>query len=69
MKSIKIIAALIFCTIVCAPVLMAFTEGSDGGPTSWNVIGIIYMFLLVKFPKFIFPSWVRTAVDSLVRDE
>lgn len=69
MKSFKKIVAFVYCAVVIAPVLITFTGGSDGAPTSWNLIGVLYMLSLVVFPKKFFPSWVRTTVDSSVRDE
>lgn len=69
MKKFRLVIALIWCSVVCLPVIVIFTEGADGGPTWWNVFGLIYMFLLLKFPKKFFPSCVRTTVDKLVRDE
>lgn len=50
MKTIKdylfLFMAWLVIVMLCSPVLLIFTEGQDGAPTVWNLVGIGWLALL-----------------------
>lgn len=46
--------AWLVIALLCAPVLLIFTEGQDGAPTVWNFIGIGWLALLILACKKFF---------------
>lgn len=40
--------------ILCLPVLLIFSEGSDGGITVWNFVGIAWLLVLVAIGHKVF---------------
>ena len=47
-----VIAGLLAIVLI-APCLLTFSEGLDGGPTIWNLVGLAYTAILVGIVWFI----------------
>ncbi len=52
-KLIKRTMLFIVFVIIFAPVLLALTEGENGEPTIINLIGLVYLSLLIAVAKLL----------------
>lgn len=43
MRTMKMIVKWLVAVVLCAPVLLLFTESKDGGVTVWNYVGLLYL--------------------------
>ena len=51
-------ATVVLAAIVIAPCLLAVSEGLDGEPTVWNLVGLAYMVAL---------GWARKKVVKWIK--
>lgn len=45
------LAVVLLGALIISPCLLILSEGKDGGPTIWNLIGLAYTFALVAVVK------------------
>lgn len=45
------LAVVLLGELIFSPCLLILSEGKDGGPTIWNLVGLAYTFALVAVVK------------------
>ena len=65
----KRIMACAVAMLIGLPLVLIMDEPSNGLPSVWNFIGIIYLtFLVFGGWKFITPKWVRKELEPMFDD-
>ena len=53
------VAMVLALMVLVSPVLLIFSTGKDGEMTIWNLVGIVWLFLLVCVFNYADKRWIK----------